>query len=344
MSIQNSYVQFSDYINVNSIKIEKIEKEVNSDTGAITLKPKTFAEVTDEGVRDRTSINTVLFTTFNIASERSVEAFYFPPKQQLSNAIISVYKKTPIQTYYDFVCELDNGASQVYDYNIKSNTYYHYLVAALVSRGDNTTAQSYIYYIYDNKDKKNNELYFKPRFDSWCICNVEETTQENVYMVVGDTWNLGFNLGEEDITQNYGVTSWDTLGRYSKFSQGTKNYASASFSGLLGNFKTYKKYNLGEQGNTDGVKPVTVCEYTEKLTQNKNAYALETEKLDAWLEFCSDGSLKLLRDIKGNAWLIQIADSHSYNINNSSNLKQTSITFSWKEAEDINKCSIIGLD
>ena len=79
------------------------------------------------------------------------------------------------------------------------------------------------------------------------------------------------------------------------------------------------------------------------MTQDRNAYALETEKLDAWLKFCSDGELKLLRDMKGNAWLVQIAESYSYKIDNASNLKQTTISFTWKEAEDINSYSIIGL-
>jgi hypothetical protein len=40
------------------------------------------------------------------------------------------------------------------------------------------------------------------------------------------------------------------------------------------------------------------------MTHKKNPYALETEKLDAWLDFCTDGELKLLRDMKGNAWLV----------------------------------------
>jgi len=73
----------------------------------------------------------------------------------------------------------------------------------------------------------------------------------------------------------------------------------------LGNFETYKKYeNIPQYGGISDIKPITVCEYTEKKTHLKNAYALETEKLEAWIDFCTDGNLKLLRDIKGNAWLV----------------------------------------
>jgi hypothetical protein len=28
------------------------------------------------------------------------------------------------------------------------------------------------------------------------------------------------------------------------------------------------------------------------------------DKLNAWREFCADGELKLLRDIKGNGWIV----------------------------------------
>jgi hypothetical protein len=159
---------------------------------------------------------------------------------------------------------LTDGAYEVYDYNIKSNAYYHYLVAALIERTG--SSQKYKYYIYDNKEN-NKELYIRPKLDCWTICNVESTDDEKIYQVTGDIWNLGLNIEEENINVNYGITSWDTLGKYSKFSQGAKNYSSATFTGLLGNFETYKKYtNIPEYGVIDTTKIATVCEYTEKMT------------------------------------------------------------------------------
>lgn len=343
MGFKNSFVWFNNHINVNSIKIDKLEKTANQEGDPIVVIPP-FRDVVQDK-RDTTNANTILFTTFSDSSSQpvraTVEALYFSPDKRLSDAIVSVYKKTPTQTYYDFVCELNDGTNEVYDYNIRSNAYYHYLVAALTERKG--VAQRYKYYIYDNKED-NKEQYIRPKLDSWVICNVEPTDDEQVYCVTGNIWNLGLNLEEENISINHGVTSWDTLGKYSKFAQGAKNYSSGNFSGLLGNFETYKKYSdIPSYGVIDSSKLVEVCEYTEKMTHKKNPYALETEKLDAWLDFCTDGELKLLRDMKGNAWLVQIAESPSYQITNASNLKQTSISFSWKEAEDINSYSIIGL-
>jgi hypothetical protein len=346
-------VWFNNHINVNSIKVDKLEKTINDDgTANLTILPfsdivtngtVTTQGVTNESKRDKIGVNTILFTTFTVSNDKSVDAYYFNPQQNVSDAAISIYRKTPAQTYYDFVCELTHGENQVYDYNIRSNSYYHYLVAALIKRNDDSS-QKYKYYIYDNKEN-NSETYIKPKFNTWSICNVEDTEDENVYRVTGDVWNLGLNIQEENISINYGISSQDTLGRYSKFTQGAKNYSSATFSGLLGNFESYKRYDyIPDNGVLDGNKPVTVYEYTEKMTHNKNPYAAETEKLDAWIDFCTDGELKLLRDVKGNAWLIQISEAPSYSIENLSNLKQTMITFSWKEAEDVNAFSVIGLE
>ena len=351
MSIKNSYVWFNNHINVNSIKVEKLEKTINDD-GVANLTTLPFSDivsngsvvkqgVTNESVRDKIGVNTILFTTFTISNDKSVDAYYFNPQQNVSDAAISIYRKTPNQTYYDFVCELNDGQNQVYDYNIRSNSHYHYLVAALIKRNDDSS-QKYKYYIYDNKEN-NKETYIKPKFNSWSICNVEDTEEEGVYRVTGDIWNIGLNVQEENVSLNYGVSSQDTLGRYSKFTQSAKNYSSANFSGLLGNFESYKRYGtISENGIIDNTKPITVYEYTEKMTHHKNPYAAETEKLDAWVDFCTDGELKLLKDTKGNAWLVQIVESPSYTIENLSNLKQTMISFSWKEAEDIKSFSIIG--
>ena len=52
-----------------------------------------------------------MFTTFNISSERTVEAYYFPPENQLNNAIISIYRKTPTGQVY-----MANPTKYLYSY------------------------------------------------------------------------------------------------------------------------------------------------------------------------------------------------------------------------------------
>lgn len=121
----------------------------------------------------------------------------------------------------------------------------------------------------------------------------------------------------------------------------------------------YVEYTFGDEGNAETATSETVYKYTEKAESynNKatdilstrsderwgvwNPYARENDKLLAWNEFISNGELKLLRDRKGNAWIIQVADSTSSNINIVANNQPTTISFTWKEAIDINNTSIV---
>ena len=73
-----------------------------------------------------------------------------------------------------------------------------------------------------------------------------------------------------------------------------------------------------------------------------NYYAREVEKMQAWREFCNNGRLKLLKDIKGNAWIIQILANPSRKVDIQAGIMPTAISFEWQEVEDINSVSIIG--
>ena len=121
-----------------------------------------------------------------------------------------------------------------------------------------------------------------------------------------------YNIPEEILSQNMSVTTWDTLGRYPKFSLGQRNYDSASFNGLLGLMKEYKQYNTYQDILTDNYKQV--YQYTERINLD-DPYSREMEKLIAWKEFCNNGKLKLLKDVKGNAWVCYINGIPTRSIN-----------------------------
>ena len=65
--------------------------------------------------------------------------------------------------------------------------------------------------------------------------------------------------------------------------------------------------------------------------------------MNAWKQFISDGELKLLKDNKGNSWIVYITDIPTYNMKTMSNSQPTVISFNWKEAEDIDIVSIVKL-
>ncbi len=291
----------------------------------------------------------------------SILARYVPSNLTNSTELsFDVYRKTPYQKYLEYVCPMGNG-HKVYDYNVTSNNYYHYVAVATIKTGD--PAEPYKFLRYGQKDTSTGEeQYYHTRFNSWTICDIMEQ-DANYYYKVGRTWNLGLNLESPDYLQNLSISSWDTQGRYSKTVIGNKNYDSGRFSGLLGNIYEFIEYDFSGAGNAARAKKKPVISYTEKLEyfvgdefsiQDNSCtednwsveyqYDIETAKLEAWKEFISDGELKLLKDIKGNAWIIQISDNPEYIIDYQSNLKQTRIGFSWKEVADIKNSSIVSFE
>lgn len=293
---------------------------------------------------------TVLLNSFG----QTIDASYFSPEDVIGGATFFVYKKTPTQKYYQYVCTLSDGAFSFYDYNIVNNQYYHYLVSTELQT---STVPEYIVYQnteYNEETGEKDLVFHKACWDDFTICTIEETTQEGIYQKTGDMWSFKYNLEGEELSHNISVSAMDTLGRYSKISTWTKNYDSSSITVLLGDMKEYKQYS-NKTSQEDGTVPVTfapnklsqefdikekVYQYTEK-DDITNPYSLEIEKLKKWKEFCSDGELKLLRDRKGNAWIVQILEGPVNSINTYSNYQQTTVSFSWQEVEDINKASIV---
>lgn len=260
------------------------------------------------------------------SSEKSVQAYYFNPNGTLSNATITIFRKTPKQKYYQYVCTLSNKAFKLSDYNVLNEHYYHYMASAMIDSGIEPEPGSadlprIRYYVYENKDKNGNDIYIKTVFDTWSICDLDETDEEYLYRVVGNTWKLGLNIEGENITRNIGVSSWDTLGKYSKQAYGQKNYDSGQFTGLLGSFEEYDVYDLNNPYDEDFKKnygddksvyvdnPTKYYPYQSKYQYTErenlfNSHGVDTEKLDSWNDFISNGKLKLLRDLKGNAWIV----------------------------------------
>ena len=311
-----SYVKFNSLINVDVIKVDK-----------------TINKSFDEAIlrKDEMLSTTVLHNTFN----ETIDASYFAPDSSISGANFVLYRRTPNQKYYDFVCELKDGEYKFTDYNVVNNEYYHYLAAVELT----TSTGEPEYEIYQNREESGELSYAKTSWGSWAICDIEESNDDDsIYVKTGSTWTLMYNIPEEILSQNMSVTTWDTLGRYPKFSLGQRNYDSASFNGLLGLMKEYKQYNTYQDILTDNYKQV--YQYTERINLD-DPYSREMEKLIAWKEFCNNGKLKLLKDVKGNAWVCYINGIPTRSINLQSNLQLTTITFDWQEALDRENISII---
>lgn len=312
---------------------------VNTGLNIFNIKMSNNLDLSLQEARDgvlQSETNTILYNDFFPKDDNDSSAIYASYFHQTTGTegTFSIYKKTPFQKYYTYVCELANSYEFI-DYNVTNNSHYHYLVAYRFNKDKS-------YKIYQNV-LNGNPTYVDTKWDNWSICNIKETDDENIYYKTGDTWFLRYNLSAGDITLNNSITTWDTLGQFPKFSVGKKNYQGSNVSCLLGDIVKHQHRTVKQTQNDVDIPIETVqqiCGYTEKRNIT-NGYAKETEKYESWKKFITDGELKLLKDYKGNAWIVQVMANPTANIDTKSNLQQTVISFSWQEVLDVNSVSIV---
>ena len=336
--MDNCYVFFNSNINVSVLKVDKI----------VSLSSDTLPTQITKAKKDKAMTgNTILWNNF----KNTIDCSYFDPVGEVANATFSIYRKTPNQKYYDYICKISDGATKFIDYNITTDNYYHYLAAVEV-----TTSEGLEYKLYQNyTDETQTELnYLYVQWGDWTICDIEDSTEDGIYFKSGDMWHLKYNMSDDmTSTMNTGVTMWETLGRYGKYSIGQKNFDSGSISCLLGDIDYYNNYSIKNKFKTD---PKTgelyeseeqdkifnqrICGYNEKINKDSK-YGRQVEKEKAWKSFITNGKLKLLKDYKGNSWIVMVQANPTYQVDYKSNLMETMVSFEWQEAEDVSKVAIV---
>lgn len=309
----NCYLLYNGGINVDLIKIDTNINE--SFQEAIANKEQMLS-------------STILFNTF----DNTVDASYFSPEETVSGPSIAIYKKTPFQKYYDFITLLSDGTYSFYDYNVANNEYYHYLASIEIQ-----TSTDPEYLVYQNLNPDGSLVYANINWDKWSLINIIQQ-EDGSYLTSGDLWTFRSNIDSEELIQNTNVTSWDTLGQYPKLSIGQKNYSSSTFTALLGDMEMVPIYKSGilNQLGTEQEQ----YRYTETINLN-SPYGTNMEKLRAWKEFISDGETKLLRDLKGNKWIVQVLANPTQSVNVKSILYPVTISFQWQEIANIDQAAII---
>ena len=336
--MDNCYVFFNSNINVSVLKVDKI----------VSLSSDTLATQIAKAKKDKAMTgNTILWNNF----KNTIDCSYFDPVGEVANATFSIYRKTPNQKYYDYICKISDGATKFIDYNITTDNYYHYLAAVEV-----TTSEGLEYKLYQNyTDETQTELnYLYVQWGDWTICDIEDSTEDGIYFKSGDMWHLKYNMSDDMTnTMNTGVTMWETLGRYGKYSIGQKNFDSGSISCLLGDIDYYNDYaiknkfkadqktgKLYESEEQDKIFNQRICGYNEKINKDSK-YGRKVEKEKAWKSFITNGKLKLLKDYKGNAWIVMVQANPTYQVDYKSNLMETMVSFEWQETEDVSKVAIV---
>ena len=174
------------------------------------------------------------------------------------------------------------------------------------------------------------------KWDYWSIAELEpETINVDIpllrkqYRVNNkNVWLFKYSLETGSQTQNIQREEFDTLGRYPKFGFGEMNADSGSISALLGSeLVPTSKYKYIERMPFSRYAPISTNEKAEMLRQ--------------WQQFVYSKNPKLLRDIKGNAWIVHIT-GNSVTTRDFVEPVPSTISFEWKQVDSTRGLIIYG--
>ena len=233
------------------------------------------------------------------------------------------------------------------DFNVKSGYSYQYVIFP----GDYSASMQRVPYIYANTGKADDgmSIYsdnsWKPflsrlskpvrsTLQYWSIVNLIPTQEDsqigtdiNTYVADTDNvWLFKYQLENGSLTQNISKNEFSTLGQYPKIGVGRKNFLSGSVSCYLGS----------------EIIPLSKVGYIERTPASRKVPLSTNEKafmVEKWRDLVATGTPKLLRDTKGQSWIVQIMDGTT-TTNESISIKPDTINFSWRQIADANDAII----
>ena len=214
----------------------------------------------------------------------------------------SIYREIEGTNNLVYVARLDEGALSVIDYGVVNNT-------------------NYRYYIFQEDDSAVSEAVISNNVQTcwwdWSLADLIPSDEDNLYYVDdSNIWKFDLNLSSASMTNTMSTTVYDSLAQYPKVSVGNTNYSTGGITCLLGSI------------SRDGSSALT--------------YQEPAILMDLWKAFCSNGRMKLLKDRKGNAYLVAITNNSSQ-IDDVLSEQPNTITFNWVQVGDISNTSAVGI-
>lgn len=216
-----------------------------------------------------------------------------------------------------------------YDFNVANNRTYEYLIYPEFLDSEGATLSGGI----------------NVRWNDWSITELHPVSGNKKRFTAqpSDVWILKYNVEPTDQTQNISKTQQDNLTAYPKFSHGPKNHVTSSVTCLLGSqmlpydFIT-SRYEYVEvsrdtwawrsrkiDGGYQAGGYTEAHPFVTRLTSNQ-----QVDMLNAWRRVAYSGNPKLVKDRKGQKFLVQITDP-SNTVADTWNKMPVTISFSWVE-------------
>lgn len=238
----------------------------------------------------------------------------------INECVYTIYRKSPKELTYTFLKSITTAEGfDFVDSNIASGEYYIYNVIK-----DDPTLEGYKQWMLED--------YVTANFEGWLMQDLIKQ-EDGTYATDDDLWKYTYAISSGAITQNIGSGFNDSLSRYGKVTYSDKNYASGTLTALLGEVKHYKVLPTGILDTGHRVN------YTERMGTSE--YDTEVDKLKKWKKFITNGNYKILKNPKGEVFIIAITASPTYDNHDTSNLKQTTITINWTEIMDQSKTLVL---
>ena len=205
----------------------------------------------------------------------------------------------------------------------------------------NDRKYQYVFYPYSTGDNLiREEMIVSTRWDSWSITELHpcDSTKKNYYAKDDDVWVFNLNVETGEQTQNISRSENITLGTYPRYSQGRQNRVSGQVTCLIGSDVvplTYLQY-----GEAVSFSPCVRTGYQE--TRFFNAHPTSNEKVDMlkkWRQLVYSKNPKLLKDRKGQSFIVTITNSSNKPYDNVKNQPDT-ISFSWSEIQSLEGVTI----
>ena len=315
--------------------------EATMDCQKECVKISVFPEFIDSSLQPSTNSNFPYLKEFSIF-RREYKKLYRYNNGHREEKILIGNKWDPV--VLNLKATEASSAINLLDFNVKSGYSYQYVIFP----GDYSASMLRVPYIYANTgktergastyDQNNGWRPFSSRLSKpvrstlqyWSIVNLIPTQEDSqigtdISTYVADTdnvWMFKYQLENGSLTQNVSKNEFSTLGQYPKIGVGRKNFLSGSVSCYLGSeIIPLSKVGYIERTPASRIVP---------LSTNERAFMVEK-----WRDLVATGTPKLLRDTKGQSWIVQIMDGTT-TTNEATSIKPDTINFSWHQVADTN--------
>ena len=209
----------------------------------------------------------------------------------------SIYRTQEKSRIIEPIYTTSTGQLSIVDYNVRNQ-------------------EEYQYYVFKENDEYSSKASISNKIQTcwwdYAIIGMDlEDEESKTYRVnPNNIWLFQSNISSDTTTQNFSKTTYQTLTEFPTVSVGKANYATGSFSGLIGRV-------------------------------SKNGYEEKATLLEDWNDFCANSQVKLYKDRKGHKYVVDITSSSS-NIDDVTREQATTVTVGWTQIGDADDYVIVG--